>query len=95
MQTDGNLDEKPFELPAKLSVPKNVQMPKYQREHDIIAKTAEWLAGQSMQMEILLKTKQAGNQKFSFLNYGEPLNDYYKVVKKAVADGIFSGNIII
>ena len=68
-------------------------MPKYQQEHDIIAKTAEWLAGQSMQMEILLKTKQAGNQKFSFLNFGDPLNDYYKVVKKAVADGVFAGKL--
>ena len=40
-------------------------------------------------MEILLKTKQSGNDKFNFLDFGNELNDYYKFLKQAIKDKKF------
>ena len=57
---DNKVDEKLFAPPENCEkFPKNIKLPKYQREHDIIEKTANFLAKQSIQMEILLKAKQA------------------------------------
>lgn len=70
-------------------IPKGIRLPKFQREHDIIVKTAKFLASQSIQMEILLKTKQSGNDKFNFLDFGNELNDYYKFLKQAIKDKKF------
>ena len=47
------------------------------------------MASQSIQMEILLKTKQSGNDKFNFLDFGNELNDYYKFLKQAIKDKKF------
>merc|ERR1712123_491572 len=84
-------NDKPYQVPADLkSLPKNFQLPQYQREHDIIEKTAEFLATQSIQMEILLKTKQSANDKFIFLDFGAELNDYYKFIKQAIKSGAYT-----
>ena len=90
-QSEPSLDDELYKLPADLTVPKNIPLPKFQREHDIIEKTASFLATQNIQMEILLKTKQGKNEKFNFLNFGDPMNDYYKILKKAIANGIYKG----
>ena len=44
----------PVEQPS-FQIPKGILLPKFQREHDIIERTAGFLANQSNQMEILLK----------------------------------------
>ena len=41
-------------------------------------------------MEILLKTKQSANDKFTFLDFGAELNDYYKFVKQAIKSGAYT-----
>ena len=46
--------------------------------NQLIVKTASFIAKQGLQAEILLKTKQSTNSQFSFLNYGDSLNIYYK-----------------
>lgn len=43
-------------------------------------------------MEILLKTKQAGNDKFKFLDFGAELNDYYKFIKSSIKNGTYKIN---
>lgn len=48
------------------------------KEHAIIEKTAKFIASQGLQMEILMKAKQANNAQFDFLNIGGKCNAYYK-----------------
>lgn len=76
-------------MPEGLTLPKNMALPKLQKEHEIILRTAKFLANQNNQMEILLKAKQSGTDKFDFLNFGHTLNDYYKHLKKSIASGNF------
>ena len=85
-------DDDLFKLPANLIIPKSIQLPRFQREHDIIEKTASFLATQNTQMEVVLKVRQKNNEKFCFLDYGDPMNDYYQVVKKAIASGQYKGS---
>lgn len=44
---------------------------------------------QGVQMEILIKTKQANNPQFSFLNQSDPLYKYYKHVLNALKAGTY------
>ena len=87
-----NPDDELFKLPQNLKLPKNINLPKFQTEHEIIEKTATFLATQNIQMEILLKAKQSNNEKFRFLNFGDPMNDYYRCLKKSIANGEYRGN---
>lgn len=41
------------------------------------------------QMEIILKAKQAGNPQFDFLNFGNWLNPYYKLILGKLKDGSY------
>ena len=93
-EKENDENDKPFHLPSELGakLPKNLKLPKFQREHDIIEKTANFLATQNIQMEILLKTKQAGNEKFKFLDFGAELNDYYKFIKSSIKNGTYKIN---
>jgi hypothetical protein len=45
-----------------------------------IEKTAEFIATQGAQMEILMRAKEANNLKFQFLNPGNPYHSIYKQV---------------
>lgn len=63
--------------------------PYYQRLHNIIEKTATFVARQGAQMEIVLKAKQAQNTQFQFLEFGHPLNPYYKLLVKNIASGVY------
>lgn len=46
--------------------------------NQLIVKTANFIAKQGLQAEILLKTKQSGNSQFNFLFHGDQLHPYYK-----------------
>lgn len=54
--------------------------------NQIIIKTAGFVAKSGLQMEILLKAKQASNSQFDFLNYENHLNPYYKHVQQLIRD---------
>lgn len=41
-------------------------------------------------MEIVLKTKQAGNAQFKFLSFDNPLNPYYKHVVRYIKEGRYT-----
>ena len=54
--------------------------------NQIVMKTASFVAKQGLQMEILLKTKQASNSQFDFLNFDNHLNPYYKHLIQLIRD---------
>jgi hypothetical protein len=49
--------------------------------HLTIEKTAAFVKAQGPQAEILLKVKQANDPKFSFMQEGHRLHDYYNLLK--------------
>ena len=46
----------------------------------VIEKTADLVANQGAQMEVLLKTKQANNAMFDFLNFNSNLHPFYRFI---------------
>ena len=56
----------------------------------ILEKTALFISKQGVQMEIVLKTKQAGNPQFEFLNYNNWLNPYYKFILSKIKEGKYT-----
>ena len=58
--------------------------PHTEKMHAIIERTAVFIAKHGVQMEIMMKTKQKDNTQFSFLNYEDELNAYYKHVLHAI-----------
>lgn len=63
--------------------------PKTEKENARLEKTASFVCKQGPQMEILIKTKQANNPQFSFLNQSDPLYKYYKHVLNALKSGTY------
>ena len=53
----------------------------------ILEKTALFISKQGIQMEIVLKAKQAGNAQFDFLSFGNWLNPYYKFILEKIKSG--------
>lgn len=53
----------------------------------IIEKTAEFVAKHGVQMEIVIKTKQATNSQFNFMHFDHYLNPYYEHMKKCIREG--------
>lgn len=53
----------------------------------IIEKTARFISTQGVQMEILIKAKQANNPLFDFLNQSGALNPFYKHTLQSMKDG--------
>jgi len=63
--------------------------PDSQKSHSIIEKTASFISKHGTQMEIILKAKQAGNPQFDFLNFGNWLNPYYKLILEKIKEGTY------
>ena len=61
-----------------------VLQPQTEKMHAIIERTASFIAEHGVQMEIMMKAKQKDNACFSFLNYEDELNAYYKHVLHAI-----------
>ncbi|RUS78086.1 hypothetical protein EGW08_014166 [Elysia chlorotica] len=80
-------EEKPFIPPEELQIPEGVQIPKCQKQNARIEKTATFIAQHGIQMEIMLKTKQAGNSQFDFLSFENELNAYYKHMVSMIKSG--------
>uniref|UniRef100_A0A182P8Z2 Inositol oxygenase n=1 Tax=Anopheles epiroticus TaxID=199890 RepID=A0A182P8Z2_9DIPT len=73
-------DDDPYQVPKGFEIPPDIPLPETMKEHAIIEKTAKFIASQDAQMEILLKTKQANNPLFDFLNQSGQLFRYYRHV---------------
>ncbi|RDD37811.1 Splicing factor, suppressor of white-apricot-like protein [Trichoplax sp. H2] len=78
-----------FIAPPELEVPPNMETPKTAKMHTIIARTALFVSQNGLQLEIVLKAKQANNPQFEFLYFDKPLNDYYKHVLKMIKAGSY------
>ncbi|CAK1541807.1 unnamed protein product [Leptosia nina] len=71
--------EEPF-IPSdglKALLPQDIVFPETQKQNAIIEKTANFIASQGTQMEILIKAKQGENPQFKFLNKDATLHAYY------------------
>ena len=55
--------------------------------HAIMEKTAQFIAANGQQMEIVIKTKQANNPQFDFLSFTHYLNPFYKHLVKMIKSG--------
>ena len=60
------------------------------KDHTRIEKTAYFIKKNGIQMEILLKTKQAKNPQFDFLNIGDKLYPYYKYLLESFKNGSYT-----
>ncbi|KAF2889529.1 hypothetical protein ILUMI_16644 [Ignelater luminosus] len=80
-------DEQTFVPPPELNVPDDMEVPKTVKENARIEKTAAFINKQGPQMEILIKTKQADNPQFSFMNKEDTLYKYYKHLLAAIKSG--------
>lgn len=80
-------EDKPYIPPEELQVPEGMQIPKDQKQNARIEKTASFIAQHGIQMEIMLKTKQAGNTQFDFLSFENELNAYYKHMVSMIKSG--------
>lgn len=57
--------------------------------HALIARTALFVSQNGLQLEIVLKAKQANNAQFEFLYFDKPLNNYYKHVLEMIKNGTY------
>uniref|UniRef100_A0A5K3EYE7 SURP motif domain-containing protein n=2 Tax=Mesocestoides corti TaxID=53468 RepID=A0A5K3EYE7_MESCO len=80
-------DDEPYVCPPDLVLPLGTTLPDFERQAAIIEKTALFIARNNVQMEIVLKTKQAGNPQFNFLNYDDKLNPFYKEMVRLIKIG--------
>ncbi|KAG7174056.1 suppressor of white apricot-like [Homarus americanus] len=80
-------DEDTFVPPPELNVPHGMVVPETVKQNKIIVKTSKFIVTQGGQMEIVIKTKQAGNPMFSFLSFDNPLNAYYKHMVAMIKNG--------
>lgn len=72
-------DEEAKFIPIEsLQIPPDMELPPTVKLNQIIEKTAKFISTQGAQMEILLKTKQAANPQFNFLNHDGQYNPYYR-----------------
>ncbi|XP_059048197.1 protein suppressor of white apricot isoform X2 [Achroia grisella] len=68
-------------------LPVDVVLPDSLKQNAIIEKTANFIALQGVQMEILIKTKQGDNPQFQFLNKDSVLHPYYTALIALVKAG--------
>ncbi|KAI1293795.1 Protein suppressor of white apricot [Halotydeus destructor] len=85
--------EEAFIAPPGLEIPSSMKTPVGMKEHGLIEKTASFIAQNGLQMEIVIKAKQAQNSNFTFLTYGSELNPYYKHLLGAIKAGTYSPSV--
>ncbi|KAJ2940303.1 hypothetical protein O0L34_g11875 [Tuta absoluta] len=82
------VDEPFIPSPAlKALLPHDLLLPDTDKQNVIIDKTAQFIANQGAQMEILIKAKQGDNPQFQFLNRDSPLHPYYTTLIALVKAG--------
>lgn len=82
-----NEDLEPFVPSPFLDIPQNMVLPKTKKENQIIEKTATYIAHHGPQVEIVVKTREAKNEKLGFMQSGNPLNPYYNFILDGIKHG--------
>ncbi|XP_022702956.1 splicing factor, suppressor of white-apricot homolog isoform X2 [Varroa jacobsoni] len=82
-------DDKPYKVPKGLTLPVTVPRPETRREHTIIEKTAQFIARQGGQLEVVIRVKQKNNAQFAFLDIEHPLNLYYRYLVQQIKSGAY------
>ncbi|UJR25160.1 hypothetical protein I4U23_006518 [Adineta vaga] len=83
----------PFYPSEKLQIPYGMDIPESIKLNAIIEKTASFVSTSGVQMEIVLKTKQANNPQFDFLKYDHYLNPYYRHLIIMIKSGKYRPNV--
>jgi len=83
-------EETPFVAPKSLAVPSEMEIPATEKLNAVIEKTAIFVSKQGLQMEIVIKTKQANNSQFQFLKFEHYLNPYYKHMVQQIKSGKYN-----
>lgn len=89
---DSDMDEVFSALEGSGLIPPatSIRRPKSWKQLEVIEKTAQFLASQNLQMEIMVKTKRKDDPRFRFLDFGNELNPFYKLVLKLKREGSYS-----
>ncbi|OQR67271.1 protein suppressor of white apricot-like [Tropilaelaps mercedesae] len=82
-------DDKPYKVPKGLTLPVTVPRPETRREHAIIEKTAQFIARQGGQLEVVIRVKQKNNAQFAFLDMEHKLNLYYRFLVQQIKNGAY------
>lgn len=82
-----------FVAPSELLVPPEMNIPASNKINAIIEKTANFVVLHGGQMEIMIKTKQANNPLFEFLNIDNKLCPYYKHMIKMIKNGKYKPKV--
>ncbi|KAF5281900.1 hypothetical protein FQR65_LT14484 [Abscondita terminalis] len=80
-------DDQVFVPPPELNLPDDIELVNTIKTNARIEKTALFISKQGPQMEILIKTKQADNPQFNFLNKDDRLHKYYQFLLSAIKSG--------
>eukprot|EP00057_Strongylocentrotus_purpuratus_P028144 XP_011682618.1 PREDICTED: splicing factor, suppressor of white-apricot homolog [Strongylocentrotus purpuratus] len=81
--------EEPFIAPPELKLPSGMEQPMTLKLHVFMEKTAMFVINHGPQMEIIVKTKQANNPQFDFLQFDHFLNPYYKHILAAIKSKMY------
>lgn len=86
----GELGDSIYVPPPVLDVPPEMVVPPTQKLAKIIEKTANFISSQGVQMEIIVKAKQANNPMFQFLHFDSPLHPFYRHILAAIRNGTYT-----
>lgn len=92
MPSDGHLQGDPARTQRTrvvlgFEVPEGVAVPSTLADYTLLERTARATAAGSQQFELLLRTKQAGNPRFAFLEPGGQFHPLYLHVKQRATEG--------
>ncbi|CAF1047243.1 unnamed protein product [Adineta steineri] len=90
---DDDDEYEPFYPSEKLQIPYGMDIPESIKLNAVIEKTAGFVSTSGLQMEIVLKTKQANNPQFDFLKYDHYLNPYYRHLIIMIKSGKYRPNV--
>ncbi|KAK2181752.1 hypothetical protein NP493_383g04028 [Ridgeia piscesae] len=87
--SDSEKDEE-FIPPSDFHVPDGIKLPDTVKMNAIVVRTAKCISEHGTQMEIIIKTKQADNPQFHFLEYDSELYPYYRHLVQVIKSGRYN-----
>ncbi len=64
-----------------------MDVPHSGKQLSVMERTAKFIIEEGIQMEIVMKAKQAQNPLFGFLNFDDILNPFYQHLRSLIKDG--------